>query len=98
MPKAIFKVEVSHHEGYCTGDECEYDCWEEEHEVWTLEDRQIEIMTVEIQERKECVMDRDNPSHYCSQDDKSTKKGIGKHQGIVTFVDMVPQTKVSRSS
>lgn len=94
MPKVIFKVETSHHEGYCTDNECEYDCWEEEHEVEDLEN--LEPLAAIIKDGEEHVMDKDNPSHWCLQDDKSTKKGIGRHGCTVTVVDVVPQTKAAR--
>ena len=86
MPKATFKVEISNHGGYCSGEECEYETWVQEEEVEDAED------VFRIRRRLERDMElavsepEVNQSFYCENDPEAERNGLGMHGFRITVV------------
>lgn len=82
-----FKIQVSDHDGYCSGNECEYNEWIEHIVDW--QDKDINAEQREIEKRLEANLNL-NGSGYCKASFEAGKHGLVNHDYRITFIPYQP--------
>ena len=80
---AVFLVETSHHEGYCSGAECEYEQREETFEVESAD--QLETIERSLRRDTERSVDH-HGSMYCKVSKDPRAQELGQHDCRVTLL------------
>jgi hypothetical protein len=79
-----FKVELSHHEGYCSGAENEYTTWVETPKL--LGEGDIEQERLKIERLLEQRVTEEMGSGYCAVSEESESHGLQRHDFRVTYL------------
>ena len=78
--RVIAKLETSHHDGWCSGDECEYECAEETtHELQIPADAVPATLAAFAPLLPDPLDVDTTQSHYCHLNEKCAQAGLGKH-------------------
>lgn len=74
------KLETSHHDGWCSDNECEYECTEETtHELQIAADAVPADLAAFAPLLPDPIETDASQSHYCHLNERSAQAGLGKH-------------------
>lgn len=78
------KIEISDHDGYCSGEECTYKSWIE------FRDDIKELSDVErLEKDKDVDLQQETfQSQYCTPSSECKEHGLGVHESRVTILSM----------
>ena len=78
------KIEISDHDGYCSGEECTYTSWIE------FRDDIKELSDVDrLKKEKDLDLQHDtDQSHYCTPSDECKEHDMDVHESRVTILPM----------
>jgi hypothetical protein len=93
--RATFHVEISDHDGYCSGNESEYRTYDIERDVEDADD--VERQVAAIERDVEASLNHEG-SGYCDVSLESAKHGLGQHDYLVTVIaePIVKAARVTR--